>query len=540
MIKRLMSNVPKKYTVIIFVTTILWTLFESYFTVIFSRMTGDIKETLTILPKIIILFSLYILLWEIVEYVSDVFMSLADSYIPANITRKYFNEVYTTKSSVIKKKNSAYISGLVQQLQGYERDAYRHLVISTLLSFVYIVYIAIYSALHFAWQISVTVIGVVFFSLVFRTIGTYTIRKSLKKHTAASSELTKVFMDATENISTVKKLECNDFIENRINDANEKFLKTKFKLSLINEFFFTGYKFLSYMIAPACFVVFYFIRDKYEINSIEFVSFISLIEMKMVHVAKEIAHMINSFGIWKTTFNQVNEVVGEKESFNNKTKTFETIEIKNAIYEYNKVDQDNNITPIKVSIPYFRINKGEKVCITGKSGQGKTTTLNLISGELESNNIYVDGKISSDRIDAVYIAQDIEMFDMSLRDNLTLGKNIPDKILLDMIEKIGMSNWYQHQKDGLDTILGERGVFLSTGQRQRLNLIRGLLIQDKELYLLDEPTSNVDEKTERKIIDLISTILKNKTVIIVTHRKNIKSICDKEYEFKKSKLCFCK
>ena len=84
--------------------------------------------------------------------------------------------------------------------------------------------------------------------------------------------------------------------------------------------------------------------------------------------------------------------------------------------------------------------------------------------------------------------------------------------------------------------MGERGVFVFTGQRQRLNLVRGLLIQDKEVYLLDEPTSNVDEETEQKMIEAIQEYLQGKTVVIVTHRAAIKKICNKAYKFTDSVL----
>jgi ABC-type multidrug transport system fused ATPase/permease subunit len=69
------------------------------------------------------------------------------------------------------------------------------------------------------------------------------------------------------------------------------------------------------------------------------------------------------------------------------------------------------------------------------------------------------------------------MLDMSLRDNLKLGENtIPDENLINMLELVGMKEWFAVQRNGLNTLVGERGVKLSTGQRQRLNIIRGLLI----------------------------------------------------------------
>ena len=82
----------------------------------------------------------------------------------------------------------------------------------------------------------------------------------------------------------------------------------------------------------------------------------------------------------------------------------------------------------------------------------------------------------------------------------------------------------------VNTMVGERGIKLSAGQRQRLNLIRGILI-DKELYFFDEPTSNLDHISEEKITNMINKYLKDKTCVIVTHRPKLKELCNKHYIF---------
>ena len=86
------------------------------------------------------------------------------------------------------------------------------------------------------------------------------------------------------------------------------------------------------------------------------------------------------------------------------------------------------------------------------------------------------------------------------------------------------------KEKGLDTIVGEKGVKLSAGQKQRLNLIRGILI-DKPLYFFDEPTSNLDGISEEKITNMIEKYLKDKTYVIVTHRPRLKELCNKHYIF---------
>ena len=99
-----------------------------------------------------------------------------------------------------------------------------------------------------------------------------------------------------------------------------------------------------------------------------------------------------------------------------------------------------------------------------------------------------------------------------------------------MFEDAGLMEWYKELPQGLDTIVGEKGVKLSAGQKQRLNIIRGILI-DKPLYFFDEPTSNLDSVSEEKITNMIEKYLKNKTYVIVTHRPRLKELCNKHYIF---------
>lgn len=106
-----------------------------------------------------------------------------------------------------------------------------------------------------------------------------------------------------------------------------------------------------------------------------------------------------------------------------------------------------------------------------------------------------------------------------------------DDKLMTYIKEAGLEEWINNLENGLETVVGERGLKLSVGQKQRINIIRGILL-DKDIYVLDEPTSNLDKNTEILVINLIQKYLKDKTVIIVTHRDEIKRICDRHYEFK--------
>lgn len=113
----------------------------------------------------------------------------------------------------------------------------------------------------------------------------------------------------------------------------------------------------------------------------------------------------------------------------------------------------------------------------------------LISHYIE---LRIDGKeIHNEKLDLVFVSQEVDLFDLSIRENLCLGKDIKEEEILKLFDDTGLTEWYKSLPNGLDTIVGERGLKLSAGQKQRLNIIRGILI-DKAVYFFDEPTSNLD------------------------------------------------
>ena len=169
----------------------------------------------------------------------------------------------------------------------------------------------------------------------------------------------------------------------------------------------------------------------------------------------------------------------------------------------------------------------------GESGQGKTTAMNILAGlyPLRNGKFLINNKeVKDSRLDLVFVSQEVDLFDLSIRDNLCLGKKISDDRILELLEEAGLTGWYNELPEGLETMVGERGIKLSAGQKQRLNLIRGILI-DKDLYFFDEPTSNLDTVSEEKITNMIEKYLKDKTYVIVTHRPKLKELCNKHYLF---------
>lgn len=114
-------------------------------------------------------------------------------------------------------------------------------------------------------------------------------------------------------------------------------------------------------------------------------------------------------------------------------------------------------------------------------------------------------------------------------------KNIEDTKLIEYFDELALADWYQSLPQGLATLVGEKGVKLSSGQKQRLNILRSVLL-DRPVILLDEPTSHLDNETENKVVQFLAKHLANKTVVFVTHRDAVKKLCGKFYKFRNRTL----
>lgn len=189
-----------------------------------------------------------------------------------------------------------------------------------------------------------------------------------------------------------------------------------------------------------------------------------------------------------------------------------------------------------LSIPEFTLSRGDVVCITGESGQGKSTLIALIAhllrpavGELSIDGVaYQEREESLDQLFAI-TSQEVDLFAMTIRDNLRLGRTIPDSQILAVLDSLALTPWLETLQQGLDTEIGERGVRVSAGQRQRINLARALLL-DREILLLDEPTSHLDRTTERIVVDTLRKAMQGKTAVLVTHRDALLSLATRRYE----------
>lgn len=194
------------------------------------------------------------------------------------------------------------------------------------------------------------------------------------------------------------------------------------------------------------------------------------------------------------------------------------IELKNISFSYNdRKEVINNLSLI--------INKNTSVALVGESGSGKSTIIKLIMGLIKYNegDILIDDKslcdlnLNSYYDHVTYVSQEAPIFDGTLKENLIFDKNISDDEIIKVLKYACLDKFYKKLEKGLETELGEKGIRMSGGERQRVALAR-LFFDNSKIIILDEATSAMDNITEKDVMKNIVTHLKDKTIIIIAHR----------------------
>ena len=243
----------------------------------------------------------------------------------------------------------------------------------------------------------------------------------------------------------------------------------------------------------------------------------------------------------KTLMNEVGhqlEIVGVNKKIEQLSWS-KKIEFKNISFKYGQNDTNlfDNLS--------LTINKGESIGIVGESGSGKTTLVNILLNLLDYDDgqVFVDGKNFSNKKDIIqnsmaYIPQNIFLLDESIKRNIAFGVNddlIDENLMSESLKKARLEKIIPSLPNGIETLVGERGIRFSGGQQQRLAIARALYSK-REILILDEATSALDNDTEEEIVREIEQLKGKFTLVVIAHRLSTLKGCHRIISIENGKL----
>lgn len=211
----------------------------------------------------------------------------------------------------------------------------------------------------------------------------------------------------------------------------------------------------------------------------------------------------------EVSFDRTEKFLNARVEQNNFTDDFKEVYFNNVSYCYDKELILENIK--------FRLIGNDKILLIGESGSGKSTFIKLLLDFYKpvSGKIIVNGNKNNSRYYS-YVPQKIEIFNTSIRDNITLGRKISDDDIFKILEKLEITDFILSLEKGLDTLLDtQEKINLSAGQLQKIGIARALVEKNKVL-VLDEIFANVDEESEKSISRLLKE--SNIPIILISHK----------------------
>jgi len=258
---------------------------------------------------------------------------------------------------------------------------------------------------------------------------------------------------------------------------------------------------------------------------------------RILNIFQQIKSMQASLNILKIEFENFKDSSKEKIIDNKILIPFnDEIKLNNISFSYNKdIVILKNFTKI--------IKKNSILGIIGSSGSGKSTMIDLITGLQFPNTgeIILDNKTNIQKNivnwqkKIGYVSQSVFLLDTTIKENIAFGEQIEkidEKKILKSLKDSQLYEYVLSLKDGINTIVGEKGVKISGGQKQRIGIAREIY-RNPEVLILDESTSSLDIETENKILDCIIKLKHEKTIIIVSHRENTLKFCDQIIDLNK-------
>lgn len=306
----------------------------------------------------------------------------------------------------------------------------------------------------------------------------------------------------------------------KVRSSADSVVKAKTKILMIHELFFTMFA-LIVIVIKLVIIVIGVSKTSSTISVGAVVALISFVDKIYTPIAIFNVIFVD-YKLDKITYKRFLKFINLPEDKN--LNLGDNIRLKNADISFRNVNFSYNDRKILNNVA-FDIKGGSSVAIVGTSGSGKSTIIKVLLGLLkpDSGEVLINGqdlkdiKLNDYYSYISYVSQDTPIFDGTIRENIIFDKKISDEDIFKTLELVQLKELVCKLKDGLSTEIGEKGMKLSGGEKQRLALAR-IFFQKSKIVILDEPTSAMDSITEEIVTNNMLKIFKGRTIIVIAHR----------------------
>ncbi len=475
---------------------------------------------------------LFLFLWWNKNFIQHIYVNICSRLLQSEIQKSYLEHVESNSAIIVRNFNES--KAFLKFIENFVILLVESLILIIL---VFLLLIVDHNVTLLVFSVTLFLVG------VFRIFSKKFIEKYGRERFFRAGQTTKKLIEILDNFKNIKVFNKEKYFFEEYNKNNFIYAEVNKKFNIIDG---SPRFWLEVVgITSLCGMVLYLLYSDVSPESI--LPILGMFSVAFYRIIPSVLRIVRSL----QTLNYDTPVVDQllislkqkiDQEFKKEYKDFnfsKSISLSNISFTYPK-SQKKIIKDINLEI-----KKGEKIGIIGKSGIGKSTFVDLLLGLISPSNgkILIDEKNIKENLRGWrniigYVPQKINVINGSFKDNIIFGQNSLNKSEIEnrlkkSVKLVEIEDFIKNSNNGLDTIVGDKGLDLSGGQLQRLAIARALF-KNPNILILDESTNALDETTEKKIINnLIENKDKdNQTIIMISHNRELLKFCDKIYEIK--------
>ena len=507
-------------------------LIMSFFYVVINIITSYnfkllVSDLLNIKIIMLVLISL-IFMKKVLNYYRTILMNYLYCFLDKILLSDLFNHLVHLPILYYKNRTTGDIMTRINDL-GDIKELISQLFISLCIDTILVTFVfTIMMKINIKMSIFVMIMMIIYGIVVY--LNSKRLNSHIKEVYANNSQVNSYITESIENVDTIKGIHVEDVIVSNFNSKYNRLLnKTLVLLNNVNNE--TFFKELLYELMEIV-IIGYGIKELSMVNLITYVGLVN-------YFTEPIKGILNLNLLYKNTkesIRRIKEIYEVEHEVIKKDQNLElpcfkgNIKFVNLSFAYNGID--NVINDVNMEIKC-----GERVLIYGDSGNGKSTLMKILMKYLSKyqGKVYIDNYDLKDislydiRNRICYVSQKENLYTDTIYNNITMFRNTDYQKFLDVTKKMYVNEIIDNNPVGYNYMLEENAFNLSGGERQRIILARTILC-NRDIYIFDEATNAIDINKERKIISNIFTLLKDKTIIFISHRFNNSDLFDKKIE----------